>query len=110
MRDLAAGSRIAILHSRATATEVEVGDTPGSGPDLGAPYPNPGRDLVRIPLSPGLEDARFEILDVLGRVVGIPEIVGGEAVARTSDLAPGVYFVRMKVARRILGRPLLVTR
>ena len=122
LTDVQAGTRLSIVQTGSMATGAEAMDLPGPDASLGAPWPNPARDLVRVSFTlpsgggpatsalPTSGEGLVEVLDVLGRIVAHPEIVGNEAIIRAHELVPGLYFVRMKVVQKVLGRPFVVIR
>lgn len=83
---------------------------------IGTPFPNPARDLVSVPVTPGdVAVIRVDLTNAIGQTVTFSTPVnpgGGEQVVRlpVDSLAPGVWFIRVAggnhsaVSRVILTR------
>ena len=61
-----------------------------------SPNPISGRSTIHIDETVNIKDARFELNDVLGRLVlGIDEVISNDFSLEVSPLPPGIYFYRM---------------
>lgn len=86
---------------------------PSYGNVLGAPYPNPSRGMVTLPVEAEASvQARVSVYDLLGREVEVvhegPLFGGTDLRFDASDLAPGVYLVRAYVGGEVLTRRIVV--
>lgn len=82
---------------------------------LSAPYPNPTRGLTKIPFAtPERQNVRLRLYDTLGRVVrriGEGRVEGRQLMnADLSNLASGVYFLRLKSEGETRTRRITVVR
>lgn len=91
-------------------------DTPWLEPQMLSPYPNPGRGLLSIPIrGSGLVGARVrvDIFSISGRRIRTLHAVPSEQEQLViqwnglgdsgQEVAPGVYFVRVRSEQRLLG-------
>ncbi len=112
--DLDAGTEIAVVAGRAVVSpgpsvrtlRVRVGGASSAAPALGRPHPNPSRGALTIPLAlPSAMHVRADVVDPLGRVVGVLHDGALDAGSHTlrwsgraddgADVAAGVYLVRL---------------
>lgn len=96
-----------------TATE---GDAPADGPwQMLAPYPNPSRGVVTVPLEvERAAEARVSVVDVLGREVAVlhdgPLTPGTHELTLGAGLPAGLYVVRTVGAGLTTSRRVAVVR
>lgn len=66
-------------------------------------YPNPATESINIICGDNSVGSAIEILDVNGKVVKTATVLSGNSsIINTSDLAPGVYFVRVNKGSVVL--------
>jgi M6 family metalloprotease-like protein len=78
---------------------------------LGSPAPNPGRDLIRLPVSLPAGTARLAIHDLCGRRIRTWSLTAGDYLVawdgrddRGRRLAAGVYIVRLEHGAAVMTR------
>lgn len=109
------GARAVHVFEDRNAVSVDAFEVPGVA-RLDVLYPQPARFQVAIPFAierPGT--MRLSVFDVLGREVavlaeGLQPAGAQTQVVQVSDMAPGLYHVRLNVEGRTLSRPMMVVR
>jgi len=88
-------------------------DGPHSVPgalSLSAPWPNPSTGAVDLDVTGSDRNAMVQVMDVLGRVVFEQQAAPGRVHLDLSDLADGLYVVRLTSERGIAHRTVVLTR
>ena len=100
----------------ATPVAVHAPATPAAAA-LGLPAPNPGRGLIRVPVSVAAGTARLAIHDLRGRRVRAWDLAAGEFIIawdgrddRGRRLPAGVYIVRLEHGGSVMTRKATLVR
>ncbi|HET8573503.1 MAG TPA: M4 family metallopeptidase [Edaphocola sp.] len=71
-------------------------------------YPNPAQSTVRVLITEDCHDARLSIMDMSGRVLKSRNVNGQYADIDISDMADGVYQVRLQTGKHLFTKKLTV--